>query len=117
MNDNFAQRLMRIKTDIRDLKTAQLVQSSSVASVAYGRLSVPGAGIYKWRIEYEDDGETTPPLIDIPNIGYFGLSILDYDPDTNSQELQFIWQENYDTDYGDFFLTSSRQIRSFTQEF
>ena len=115
MNDNFAQRLMRIKTDIRDLKTAQLVQSNSVASVANGTLTVPGAGIFEWLIEYEDDGETTPPLIDIPTNYFFNLSILDYDPNTNTQKLQFVWQENYDTDYGDFFLTSSRQIRSFTR--
>lgn len=115
MNDNFAQRLMRIKTDIRDLKTAQLIQSNSVASVAHGRLTVPGAGVFEWLIEYEEDGETTPPLVDIPTNYFFNLAILDYDPNTNTQKLQFVWQENYDTDYGDFFLTSSRQIRSFTR--
>lgn len=112
---NFTQRLIRIKTDIRDLKTAQLVQSNSAASVAHGTLTVPGPGIFEWLIEYEDDGESTPPLIDIPNISFFGLAILDYDPNTNTQKLQFVWQENYDTDYGDFLVVSSRKIRSFTR--
>lgn len=117
MNDNFAQRLMRIKTDIRDLKTAQLVQSSSVASVGHGVIDVPGAGNYKWLIQYEDDGERTPPLIDLPNMGFYQLAILDYDPDTNTQEIQFFWNENYEYGPDGFFFTSSRQIRSFTPEF
>lgn len=115
--NNFTQRLIRIKNDIRDLKTAQLVQSNSAASVAHGHLAVPGAGIFEWLIEYEEDGETTPPLLDIPNISFFSIAILDYDPNTNTQKLQFVWQENYDTDYGNFLVVSSRQIRSFTPLF
>lgn len=115
MNDNFSQRLMRIKTDIRDLKTAQLVQSNSVASIARGTTICPANTTIEWLIEYEEDGETTPPLIDIPNISFHSLAILQYDPNTNTQKIQFRWQDTYEFGPDEWFLTSSRQIRSFTR--
>ena len=115
--NNFAQRLIRIKNDIRDLKTAQLIQSDSAATIVHGTTEVPGAGVYEWLITYEDDGETTPPLLDIPNSSFHNLAFLDYDPNTNTQKIQFVWQENYDYGPWTWVLTSSRKIASFTRLF
>lgn len=114
---DFTQRLIRIKTDIRDLKTAQLVQSNSIASIAHGTTVCPANTTIEWLIEYEDDGETTPPLIDIPNISFYSLAILEYDPNTNTQKIQFRWQENYEYGPHEWFLVSSRKIKRFTPLF
>lgn len=114
---DFTQRLIRIKTDIRDLKTAQLVQSNSVASVARGTILAPADSLIEWLIEYEDDGETTAPLLDIPNINFYSLAILDYDPNTNTQKIQFRWQDTYEYGPWDWFIVSSRKIRSMTPLF
>lgn len=114
---DFTQRLIRIKTDIRDLKTAQLVQSNSVASIARGTTICPANTTIEWLIEYEDDGETTPPLIDIPNLSFHSLAILQYDPNTNTQKIQFRWQENYDYEPEEWFLVSSRKIMRITPLF
>lgn len=113
----FAERLIRIKNDIRDLKTAQLVQSDSAATIIHGTTDAPTAGVYEWLITYKDDGETTPPLIDFPNINFHSIAILDYDPNTNTQKLQFVWQDTYEYGPFDWLLVSSREIESFTPLF
>lgn len=116
---DFAQRLNRIKTDIRDLKTAQLIQSDSAASIARGTIpETVQAGSYEWLIEYEDDGETTAPLVSLPNSNYYSLAICDYDPNTNTQIIQFFWPiyEEFSIPRN-FFLVTSRHIRSFTPQF
>ena len=116
---DYSERIKRLKEEIRDLKTSQLTQSSSRASVVTGTvpLNVP-QGSNTWTITYEDSDEESEPLLDIPNTSYFQIAVLPYDPVTNKQVLQRYNREAETRNVEDvFYVFSSRPIKSIVRNF
>lgn len=116
---NYDERMQRLKEEIRDLKTAQLTQSSSKASSVSGTIptNLP-QGSNTWTITYEDSDDESEPLLDIPNNGYFGVIPLRYDAATNTQILQRYQREAEVRSFEESFLVfSSRPIKSIVRNF
>lgn len=117
--NQFEQRIKQIRQEIRDLKTAQLTQSNSEASVAFGDIPqfVP-AGSNIWTIQFVASEDESEPLTDIPNTGYYGLAVLKFDQATNTQKIQMFLREDWQRSTAESFLViSSRPIESVTRNF
>lgn len=115
----FDQQLIRIKQEIRDLKTAQTTQSNSKASIATANIpQTVYAGSNTWTIQFEASDDESEPLTDIPNIAYYRLAILEFDEATNTQKIQMFLREDWQrTMAEDFLIISSRPIASVTRDF
>lgn len=116
---DYAQELKRLKQEIRDLKTSQLTQSDSKASVKTATIPINlPAGNNTWTIKYEDSNEEFEPLVDIPNASFFNVAILEYDEQTNTQTIQRFQREAETLSMTlTFYVISSRPIQSITRNF
>lgn len=116
---DYSERIKRLKEEIRDLKTAQITQSSSKASVVTGTIPLNAPqGSNTWTITYEPSDDEYEPLLEIPNTAYFRIAILPYDADTNTQTLQRFNREAETRNVEDtFYVFSSRPIRSIVRNF
>lgn len=116
---NYAEKMKQLKQEIRDLKTSQLTQSSSKASIVIGTLpvNVP-QGSNTWTITYEESDDESEPLIEVPSSSYFQIAILKYDENSNTQKLQRYQREaEIRTFAEDFYVISSRPIKSIVRNF
>lgn len=116
---NYAEKIKRLKEEIRDLKTSQLTQSSSKASVVTGTIPINlPQGSNTWTITYEDSNEEYEPLLEIPNATYFQIAVLNYDENSNTQTLQRYQREAETRSQNDtFYVVSSRPIKSIVRNF
>ena len=117
--NQFEQRIKQIKQDIRDLKTVQLTQSNSEASVAFGHIPqfVP-AGSNIWTIQFVAAEDESEPLTDVPNTSYYQLAVLKFDQEKKKKKIQMFLREDWQRSTAESFLiVSSRPIESVTRNF
>lgn len=116
---NYSDRMNQIRQEIRDLKTSQLTQSSSQASIVKGTIPINlNAGSNTWTITYKSSDDESEPLLEVPNSTYFRISILKYNQSTNAQQLQLYLREAETRSVEDtFFVVSSRPIQSIVRNF
>lgn len=116
---NYSEKMKRIKEEIRDLKTSQLTQSSSKASVVTGKIPINlPQGSNTWTITYEPLGDEAEPLLEVPNSAYFQIAVLNYDQATNTQRLQRYQRQAETRALEDtFIVVSSRPIKSIVRDF
>lgn len=111
---NLQQELIRLKQEIRDLKTAQL--QPSIMKMYWKSFTIPNnitKGLHYWTIHYGATNNTTPPItyrlefIDVPEF---------YDQVTNTQKI--VIDVPYDGTYGGLEVTyiSTREITSITMD-
>ena len=108
------QELIKLKREIRDLKTAQ--QRPSIIKFYSKSFTIPNnitKGIHHWTIHYGATNNTTPPIT-------YRLEFIDapefYDENSNTQKI--VMDIPYDGTYGGDEVTyiSTRPITSITKD-
>lgn len=113
MND-LQEEIIKLKEDIRDLKTAQFLPG--IFQMQHALAILPTGdynGVYTWTIYYEDVGSSNAPLT-YSNPGE-GFSLLPYDAENNTQKLEWYIASGYDWPYDELDIYSSRPITSVGQ--
>lgn len=86
--DNLQEELARLKEEIRDLKTAQMLPGYS--RMYRGTLSIPAGnyqGVYAWTITFEQDGFGNAPIIHFDQGR--NMTLLGFDFINNTQQIEF----------------------------
>lgn len=114
MTSIFQDEIIKLKREIRDLKTAQLLPSVLRKYHADGEIPAQSySGVYTWTIQFEDVGDTETPLV-YSDPGY---NFLPYDPITNSQKIEWATTSSTCQEPGSIPIESSRPIISVTKDF
>lgn len=114
---DFQERFNQIQCEIRDLKTAQAIPGFVAFNTATGQIPAQTySGTYTWTIQYEDVSDTNAPITVLAAPGS-GDTLLEYDPDTNTQKFEM--HRTNETVYVAtiFRVISSRPIASITKDF
>lgn len=104
----------RLREDIRDLKTAQT--KPSIITTYYGEGDVQtgyySEGLWRWRINYEDDGNTSAPI----TMTYNEYVLRPYQSGPNTQIIEkFIPSPGGQQTAAKVFVASTRPIASIEQ--
>ena len=101
--------LIRLKQEIRDLKTSQDLPGYS--RMYEGEAVLPAGdydGVYAWTIYFEDSPFTDAPLV-YSNPGE-GFSLLPYNSSANTQKIEWYRPNGYDWPASTFMVYSSKPI-------
>ena len=103
--------LIRLKQEIRDLKTSQDLPGYSRMYEAEAVLPAGDYdGVYAWTIYFEDSPFDDAPLV-YSNPGE-GFSLLPYDSNANTQKIEWYRPNGYDWPSSTFMVYSSKPITS-----
>lgn len=112
--ENIQQELIKLKEEIRDLKTAQAIPSilrtyTETVIIPIGDYN----GVYTWTITFEDTNDTNAPLVYVPAT----YSLLQYRNSDNTMRIEWVAnnQHIYSTDR--FTVYSSRPIYDINRNF
>lgn len=106
---------MRLKQEIRDLKTAQT--QPSTFTLNRERVEVPAgtySGTYTWTVQYEDVGDTNAPITSYD--AGSGWSLRPYNSTTNTQKVE-LHVSNMTTTATFYYIYSTRPMASVTKDF
>lgn len=108
------QELLRLKREIRDLKTAQV--RPSLMKFYEARVTIPQditKGFHYWTIQYEESTNQTEPIAFESN---FVFVLEFYDGNTNTQKI--VYDCPYDGAFGgvSIFIYSTRPIVAITKD-
>lgn len=112
--ENIQQELIKLKEEIRDLKTAQAIPS--ILKTYTEEVIIPVGsynGVYTWTITFEDTNDTNAPLVYVPAT----YSLLQYRSSDNTMDIEWVAKDAhlYSTDR--FTVYSSRPIYDINRNF
>lgn len=113
MSESFQKDMERLREDIRDLKTAQTKPSIITTYSGYGTIQTGyySEGLWRWRIDYEDDGNTSAPITVVGT----PYALRPYQSGSNTQIIEYF--SDGETVYTQYIISaeSTRPIASITQ--
>lgn len=111
--ENIQQELIKLKEEIRDLKTAQAIPSTLKTYTEEVIIPIGDYdGVYTWTITFEDTNDTNAPLVYVSST----YNLLQYRSD-NTMDIEWVANDQHIYSTDRFTVYSSRPIYDINRNF
>ena len=118
--NNFNQRMLELEREIRDLKTAQTLPGFINMHIIQERVPEYVCASwtpYTWTIHFAGESDGSAPIISILDDEWGAWSLMQYDTNTDTQELQYVPKYQIFGSTYTPLMVSSRAVSSITPNF